>query len=97
VVHRTINRSRSRRHPGVKNVKEVQRHDLTRISNIDCADARGFAPCASNPPTARRVSHRFLFNDLGTPLSWRPEVVHFSNWLVASGDFTGAERSGGSE
>ena len=73
----------------------VERQDLTRIANIDGADVRGFAPRAVTPPTARRVSHLSLFNDLGTQSLSRSFISQ--SWLVASGNVTGEERSGGSE
>lgn len=69
--------------------------DLTRISNCDYADVRGFPPCAAMAPTARRVSHLFVQRPRAA-LIWFPEVVHSQPWLVARGGISVEERSGGS-
>jgi len=49
---------------------------LTRISNFDCANVRGFAPRPVTPPTASPVSHLFL--DQRPRDAWLPEVF-FTN------------------
>ena len=57
--------------------QDVQRQDLTRISNIDSANVRGFAPCAVTAPAARTVSRLSLFNGLGK-LQFAPRSHSFS-------------------